>query len=206
MNKPLASSGCGLRGRSERAVTLLELTIASTLVIIAILALTKVDVSRVHATNRALATTTSQAEGGLAVANMVKLIEQADRVVLNANPGNPGNNLWIRLPTGCMGPTPPSPGCFDISTNYQWSQFKLVGDTLRFYSNGCTLSGTFANITSFTITQDSVNRNIFQLQVSMTTDPQTGTTMTYRDTATARAMGAGAVGLDQSSSSPTDCP
>ena len=136
---------------TRRGFTLMELMVASTIAIVVAAGIITMDAGRarmeVELVDRSQQDTEEQ-QVGLASLLLARDFQQADRVNI-LNTGQPGTppytgpagfgNVQIRIPVGCMG-APPPPACFDAAGNYQWIQYRRVGNELWRYDNtgaGC---------------------------------------------------------------------
>ena len=160
-----------VRWQGRRGVTLMEVLVASTLAVLVVIGIGRMDVGRVQIVEdlrqRSVASGIGyREETALALFHLSKHLEQADRINL-VNTGIPAAipftgppgvaNLQVRIPV-C--PTsPPTPACYDVATSYRWDQYVRIGNELRFYENTavgppylCSSMRVLARqITSFTI-------------------------------------------------------
>ena len=147
----------------------MELLLASSIGVIVLLTLSRLDVVRVGVTQNIATRMARSSEASFALVAMLRSLERADRVnIVNINPGN----IQIRFfqsgtndPSTCPNPsctgTIPLPCCYDIPANYRWVQYRLVTapppiSEIRYYDNtvpGCTAGGTskFLDITGLTV-------------------------------------------------------
>ena len=173
----------------SRGITLMELLLASSLGLVVILAMGQVDVTRVLLGNQAKGLATFQAEVALGMIQMVRSLQQADRVnLINAS------NAQIRIPTGTS---------FDAPANYKWVQYRYdsVAQEIRYFdpASSCTVANRFRDIGNLTMryrdespappggeppVQDN---NVLELVLSSVPEPQTNRTFTVTGEAAIRA-------------------
>ncbi|MBI4342302.1 MAG: prepilin-type N-terminal cleavage/methylation domain-containing protein [Candidatus Omnitrophica bacterium] len=133
--------------RAEGGLTLIEIIVATTIGMVVMAGIVMVDAGRSRMQVQLLDAskqTSEEQQVGVAMILLGKDLERADRVNI-LNTGVPGNapyvsppgfgNVLIRIPLGCMGAAPP-PSCFNTAANYQWVQYRRVGNELRLYTCG----------------------------------------------------------------------
>ena len=129
---------------NARGFTLTELLIGAALGFMMILALGQVDVSRVRLAEEGRRRAGNDTEAALALAQMGRLLNDADRVQL-LGPTNMQFRRFIADPS--------VPGALDNAANYRWAQYKLVDvvapagmDTIQFFddtNSGCGVDEIF---------------------------------------------------------------
>lgn len=126
---------------NARGMTLIEiLTATVVLSVVVILAIGQVDVTRVRLSEEVRRSGTGQAEAALALAHIVRSIQEADRVQLLSS-------ISIQL-RRFMG-DPAAPGALDNGANYLWVQYRFdaaLGAILFFDDTaaGCVESTRFS--------------------------------------------------------------
>jgi hypothetical protein len=128
--------------KSNRGITLTELLVASTVSFAVILGITQVDMTRLHLLDQIRQRSTGLSELGLALAHMARSLQRADRVYLPD-----------RLdPTVVQFRTPLDPTAgLDTAADYQWAQYRLVGNEIRFYDGGCGVAQRFGRIGTLSV-------------------------------------------------------
>ena len=125
-----------------RGVTLIELLLVSVLSLVAILAIGHVDVTRVRLTQPIRQTTLNRSEAVPVLAQMAKLLRQADRINLLG-----ADNVQVRIPQDRDN--------LDLAGSYRWTQYRYDSGTkaIRFYdpASSCTVLLTFRDIGSLAI-------------------------------------------------------
>jgi len=191
-------------------VTLVELVVAGTLGVMVILAIQRIDATRIALMGEIRRVSSeAPAEATRALSHMAAMFEQADRVIL-VDPGTPGcgagcsADIWLRIPLA---------NDLDNAANYQWAQYRLVGSAdgpqVRFYrlTGDCNPDDRFLYITSLVVTYEPVagappgsepdpanfpnlaaeqDNNVLTIRVD-STDRQTNETTTYWAGAALRA-------------------
>ena len=173
--RPCAADGLLPTATRARGLTLIELLVSLTVLVIVVLALGQVDITRFRMEKQASDLAVGTSEVSMALADMMTRLEQADRVkLISSGDGTVGAglaNIQLRVPepktdctsvnppscpvvcTGCGGSVPPS-CCFEIPANYRWAQYKHTGTTIAFYDNtqtSCGSPSTFKSISGLTI-------------------------------------------------------
>ncbi len=218
---------------NTRGLTLMELTVASAISLVIILAMGQVDLTRLLLADQARNEASRGSEASLVMASLIRDAQRADRVNLLSP-----SEVQLRIPHPTCGAAcactngVPTALCLDQAGAYRWVEYKLVRSDVVFYgntANGCGTSRAFRDIGGFTVRYLDASQappggdpqvqdnNVLQVMVT-TTDPQAGS-MTYTNTATLRAeaytnlitrsMGSGdsGVGMDTAgvSAPPSGC-
>ncbi len=140
--------------KSADGVTLMELMIASTISVVVVLGLGQLDVTRLLMTQHVRDTGRMGSEAALAMAQLARDVEQADRVnLVSLNPAD----VQLRIPQAPVG-GPPAPTYFDLPSSYRWVEYKLFGTEIRFYdrteTGNCEADRTFRDIGTFAVAYD----------------------------------------------------
>ena len=129
---------------------MIEILTASVITVIVLLAIGQVDVSRVRLAQEVRRE--APAQGALALAYMVKSLQQADRVELLSP-----TSIQFRQ---FIGADPAAPGALEDATLYHWGQYKLVDidpaddgtmDTIALYISGCGTNNINERFTAQTL-------------------------------------------------------
>ncbi len=127
--------GATMLKRSQAGFTLAELLISSLLMSVVAIGIYSIDVSRLRIQNdlrRAAGATSDELLTELAVMDIQKSLEQADRVVmLDTNADGTWDVIQVRTTTG-TGANLSDPS--DLN-NYRWDQYSLVGGDLLYFKN-----------------------------------------------------------------------
>ena len=126
-------------------VTLIEMVVTTSIALLLVLSVGNLDDLRLKIEQRIRQRTDpDHLQAALAMLHIAKNLELADRV--NLIPAS--NTFQIRKPViptpACPSgfPDPSDPDCFDSAASYQWAQYTLVGEELRFWlwssTGGCS--------------------------------------------------------------------
>lgn len=133
---------------SERGFTLIELLVVSLVGLVALIALSTTNFGRLGMLRDLRArsrTANEESQPALAMLQLVRTLEMADRINLIAP-----TDIQIRRfapradnPPACPAGSCTTAGvvpaacCFELSQNYHWAEYKLVGHELRLYDGAC---------------------------------------------------------------------
>jgi hypothetical protein len=184
---------------ARRGITLLELLIAGTLGLVVVLALGQVDATRIYLSDKVRTSNTSTTEAAMAMTQMVRTMQQADRVIVDTGL----ESVQVRIPIDRTN--------LDADAGYQWIQFRrdaVTGKVVQFNPDGsCAVMaqygacGSSADDACFTVLafsyQDEAvappggdpslqDNNLLQVELQWT-DPKSGRTQWYQDQVTLRA-------------------
>ena len=138
-------------------MTLAEVLLSSFLGLLVILAVSKVDVTRVSATQDVRAATRFQSGASRVISHMQAHLERADRVyrIENGQSAPYRTNVLIRIPEldtdrgACICTAGPVPTCcYDIPENFRWVHYRFdpPEGTVRFFEDAfdCSTGGILA--------------------------------------------------------------
>jgi hypothetical protein len=135
--------------RRARGITLLEMMTAALLGVVIILALGKVDVTRIYLSDQVRRASSSHTEAALAMTQMVRQIQRADRIIVDTG----SESVQVRIPTG--GPSLD----FDQPGSYEWLQFRrdsATGQLVQFApASTCTVAARYGNCSTGTNADDA---------------------------------------------------
>jgi len=139
-----------LMRRARQGLTLIELLVASALAATVAIGIATMEGSRSQMQEEVIersGVASDQGQVALATVKMAERIERTDWAVID----NSGGTFRFRIPDGCS-----TPACLDVSSSYQWDQYRLSGGVLRLYTDtgaGCGTFRTLArNVTGLTFT------------------------------------------------------
>lgn len=182
---------------------MIEIMLASVLGIVILLGLAHVDVARILVGRDADSMADVQAEPSVALAHIVRTMQQADRVDVNLP------DVQIRIP-------PEDPTALDVPTSYRWVQYHYdenddgdgeLNNEIRYYTPTdnptalCTVVTRFRGIDLMNIQLIAPNTNTFDVTVSSIPDREnlnadgTNRDYTYRGQAMLRIGGIGDAAL-----------